>query len=278
MGANFSPIMQAYQKYRKLCTNQNVILGGGEFTRTIAAAFARMPFADSLNFSDDFRMGEFWLPRLQKIPTEEDHKELIHFSLLPISWSTAATYSLGYPPTAATLINLPGSIHRAGGSSILSLRISANRLEDFLALGAPEGQDLEDLTNGIANIKSFNFQARTDDQSFHHPPGHSFFSALLNTDSLERLTIYTQEGGDDYREISPRLISFEAMVRPRPWAKMSSLNLQQVAFHVTELRHFLDCMPPTMDSISFDNVRLLGGTWAEVLDCKLFGSQTTSPF
>ena len=268
-----SLIRRTHDLYRDLCAKQINVQEIDDFIETVAAAIARMPLAETLHFREDESNRGNWPPDWLVVPEEEE--ALIRFSLLPVPWKIAAIFNLGIPPTIRVTIKLLGAMSKAGSTSLRHLNFALARPEDFLLLEAPTGQELQDLTKAVANLKSFSISPFKDDSmyTYRQEPEetdmkNSLLSAILNTDSLERLEL----DFDDQRELSeeqiPQMISFRAMMRPRPWKRLSSLKMAAIPLHFTELQQFFDCLPPTMNFIYWESLRLLSGTWAEVLDCK----------
>lgn len=163
---------EAYNEYKRLLEDQEAILAAGNFTRIVAAAFTRMPLAESLLFSDDDfisenspsmwesmdvsrRIGDRKLfggnrPRWWLGKTDAE-RALVYFSLLPSSWDVSHVFNLDVPATVALLHQVPGTIQKG----LLDLHINLSRPEYFLNLVAPCGEELSALTHSISKLETF---------------------------------------------------------------------------------------------------------------------------
>lgn len=263
-----TPLGQAYNRYQELCVEQVDLLQGASFVRTVAAALARMPLMNNLQFNDHQHDCDFWL---SENPNVEE--ALVDLSLLPISWKTASIFHLGTPPSINLLLTLPGAMYRAQCSPLQRLEIRLSRPEDLLFLEAIAGQDLRDLSNMVQNLKDFSLLPVDKDYVYHQQqlPRKSeilgtFVSAILNTNSLESLSLNLGYR----REFDPaedqQSISFTSTIKPRTWNNLSRLHLDAFPLHVHELGHFLNGLPTNIYHLSLENIRLLSGTWAEALE------------
>ncbi|KAH9221227.1 hypothetical protein DL95DRAFT_519273 [Leptodontidium sp. 2 PMI_412] len=261
-------LRRGHEEYRKLFEEQEILLKDGSFNDSVAAAMARMPLATRLEIHDygfDIRYFDNHVSRWVA-----NDKSLVRGSLVPMSWSEAIKHDLGYPPTEIA-ITLPVAIHKAG-VSLASLDIQSLLPEDYFTL-APSDKELKELTDAMQKLKTFRFtpvQARDEGhwryrQSTELKCLQRLISAILDSPSIETISLELRQFWPDETFLDPNLLSLPNLLNLRSWPRLSCVSLRSAPLSLEDLAKIVNLGTKPI-RFSGDDLHLQDGSWADGLD------------
>ena len=159
------------------------------------------------------------------------------------------------------------SLHKAG-ACLTALDIYLPPLEGYSVLTSSE-EDLKDLNAAMQRLKDISF--KSPHSNFWLSPREKddveglqkFLSAILDTESVSFMAL---DFGSLWDKTYTTPISLGSLITLRQRKNLSSVFLWSVPMHLTELEHFTDRQAEVIELLSFSNIHLLSGTWAEGLE------------
>ncbi|KAL7624616.1 hypothetical protein AAE478_006184 [Parahypoxylon ruwenzoriense] len=253
---NISIIKRAHKLYREAYLEQERMLTDGSFVRAVADAIARMPVARFLFITDSDRsLMPGIVPFIKGIETPS---LLVAKLVEPTTWRLGGDYVLG-PPPVELLSQIPLAIYKAG----VMLEHVTYRIEPmdcFSSLFKCDG-DLNDLKAAMQQLKGFRFRSEItlytdmseeeeDDDDIRYLKG--FLEAFTDTDSIQEISI----GMNFEQPAQGRLLTAGSFLLTRTWPQLPKFKGRV--------------------ELTLDQVNLLSGSWADVLDVMRANTVLTS--
>ncbi|KAH7381990.1 hypothetical protein BKA64DRAFT_218049 [Cadophora sp. MPI-SDFR-AT-0126] len=201
----------------------------------------------------------------------ENDEALVQNMVLPMLWEEARIESLGEPPVQL-LTELPIAIHQAG-LSIQSLSITLTPPASFTAL-VSDAKGLSDLSAAMQRLEEFKLyiRCRKEQPGFFSTreleglqPLGQYLSAMLETNSLREISLDFEAFFNDGDPVPPSF-SFRTLPPSRLWKNLQSFYISEAPLHFNEVAEFLETLDHPLPSLIWNATRLLGGTWADMLD------------
>lgn len=254
-----SLLRRAHEEYRSRFEAQEALRRGGNFSRRVAAAMARMPVARRLEFHDiRYCAGESF-----QIERVEDDDHVFQMLLRPAEWFREKPHDTSGPPIEI-MTELPIYLHRAGIQlATLTIDIQMNRYTSLM-----DGDiDTTELSAAMQGLKLFKYRPKLDRMWFDNDPADFqplllFLHSVLDTASIRRICL-------EHHAVFPRILAafdLGPVMVFRQWPNLEALSLRRTAFHLKDLESLLRRHSPALQALRLDRVYLLSGTWAEVLD------------
>ncbi|ROW14307.1 hypothetical protein VPNG_03984 [Cytospora leucostoma] len=277
----------AHAYYKQSWIEQESLLRDGYVT-TVASATARMPLARRFEFHHQPLMATvdkadpgpvqphiLWPfhQALEERPFQDlasNFRSFFCWLGLPFDWTEVNINETTTLPPYDLPVTLLSALSRAGArpkSVILDLPVS-DHINQF-RLSAEQYEDMRDLGQ---HIEAFGLSSETFSRSrgpggplsVRHTaamrPLGTFLGALLHTDRLKSLGM--QMACTGYHTVQWSLRDL-VPIRPLPYPR--DIVLRKVPCHLSDLRVLFSCLQYPIH-IELDEVELLTGTWAEVLD------------
>ncbi|KAH7119190.1 hypothetical protein EDB81DRAFT_814893 [Dactylonectria macrodidyma] len=247
-----------HQKYQRLCSDQEELSKSGKFAQTVAAGIAKMPCARILYLLD----WDHSIPKGVRFFDYDDINVPIHKAMLqPMNWYTA--YKNGFAPRLLdSITKLPVAVQHFG-AWLERIYIELSYVDAPSNL-LPTPEVRQQLPSAMQQLQRFSFECKhwingeSDEEILY-----DILAPCLNTPSLRELAIdmLSDEEPDDHSTFG-----VGRLIASQQWRNLSYLFLRDVAFHLSEFQLFV-CRPHEASyDLKLDRVRLLSGTWAEVLD------------
>ncbi|XXG98965.1 hypothetical protein Hte_005298 [Hypoxylon texense] len=267
----------AHREYQRLFDVQERLLKDRGFVQAFASAIARMPRVKSLVIEEETRSSRRQIPHRQpfyKAIHDPDALCWTYVEALPTE--LVDEYGVDVSPSMDLALNSLAAIPGAG-ASLRNIKIDIARVGDAaLLVSSPSTRrHLSVLSKQLVGA-SIRFGALQQGSSANTQSDFYQLSlAILDSDSLEHIILNL--GDIKSEELSPFDIGPILNCQERP--NLSTLSLHGVAIHATELELFTNPLRPrgrlrrVMKSsyslgvhFHLSELRLLSGTWADVLD------------
>ncbi|KAI9171829.1 hypothetical protein HJFPF1_01320 [Paramyrothecium foliicola] len=252
---------QAHQQYRNLYLRQEDLWESGEFSRTIAAGMANMPHARTLSMADtDILL----LQKRSLFDCQDVNAQIYRDMLRPMNYYEASRY--GIPPRLSDLTTkIPVAVHQAG-ALLENVQIKLSYVKTPASL-LPAQEVRQQLPSAMRHLKEFSFACgKWVSSAAGEEALYKTLAPCLDTSTLRelKLDVSSDEELDDGGDQRP--LGLGSLITSRPWPNLSYLILRGITIHLSELQLFIERRKGSPCDMSLDHVRLLSGTWAEVLD------------
>lgn len=280
-------LQKGHERYRELYHQQEKILQGGHFARTVAAAARRsnsnvwlyMSDTGTMTYHDSFR--DQWA-RVSN--TSADPDLLVQSDLIPMQgwgkeWGDEGDEA--EESIQSLLYELPLAMHSAG-VPLAGIQVSIDP-PYRLALDMSQDQ-LSDLREVFESLRFFKFHMdRTDNREYWPTPEElkplfSYLSAASGPQSVPMLSLrlpiinpINAEGAQS---------GIKTFLSCSNWQRLEVISLAHFSIGLHELKEFVG-MLQSKTRLEFEDVHLASGSWEEALEClrskASWGSQLIDP-
>ncbi|CAI6088672.1 unnamed protein product [Clonostachys chloroleuca] len=251
-------LRRTHQEYRRLFTDQEGLMESGEFLLAVASGMSRMPCARTLSFIDS---NHTFSSHISFFDAEDVNIPLYRSMLLPLDYYTAGKHDV-ILMLSELIAKLPVAVHHAGAwLERIHIKLSwLNSLSDLLP--SPELQ--QQLPLAVHRMRRFSFECRNwVNGDANQDALCDMLAPYLDTPSLRDISIDMLRDDESDDHLSLRI---GRLIASPQWQNLSQLFLRDVAFHPSQLHGFMSKLPTSFLSFWMKHIRLLSGTWAEVLD------------
>jgi hypothetical protein len=181
--------------------------------------------------------------------------------LLPLNYYTAGKHDITLM-LSELIAKLPVAVHRAGAwLEKIHIKLSwLNSLSDLL----PSPELRQQLPLAVHRVRDFSFECRNWlNGDANQDTLCDILAPYLDTPSLRDISLdmLRDEESDDHLPVH-----IGRLIASPQWQNLSRLFLRDVAFHPSQLHGLIINLPTSFMSFTMKHIRLLSGTWAEVLD------------
>ncbi|KAI3395844.1 hypothetical protein diail_781 [Diaporthe ilicicola] len=286
----------AHQLYRLRYQDQEQLREGDAFVKRFAAAMARMPKAEAIEFHDfqlrknqDLRQDA--VDNADFLPEIDEYAGLLDIDSLvqPMSWDEAIDRHLGDPPVEL-LFRLPTAIHQAGARlDRLSVQTITCAERYYPLFEKVSTSDFISLGTAISkmSLRSFIFlhQAEMKPRVRQSPSSEEidafdgFISAMTNSGGLERFWLRLDRGWSDGGLDADRQSGLGSFLLSEAdsvdrwgkpdWGSLQDVHLSDFAVHVSDLERLAAQLRDSgarLEFLTLQRIRLLSGTWSQALE------------
>lgn len=269
-------LQREHARYRELYEEQKTILQGGELTRTVAAATARGRSSISLYISDAHKDPVHGDPfglvqALRKHGDRDvDHDFVIRF----IGMREGQQWEWGDLTQApqSALYELPLACS-AAGANLTELVVDTSTIWSDSRTSLDMTQEQTSALEHISrSLKTFKCHINGCDDKSNLL---KYLSAVTGSQMIANLSLdlgFINRRQHAWKVVSPpnpSSLSSPCVLGPlrlsETWENLETLSLKRYSVHLNELEKLLSVLKPGV-RIALDQITLLSGTWAEVLD------------
>ncbi|KAK4450593.1 hypothetical protein QBC34DRAFT_437379 [Podospora aff. communis PSN243] len=240
---------QTHKKYERLYLEQEWIMKNGRFAQAVGSAVTKMPFLRHLEFTDARKENPYTIPCI-------DTCEKIYQGML----EPMTGYDVAWATRSGTCLSgvIPEAIGAIGGARVCLDSIQI-RLAVLRCALVPKPESGDNIAYATQQLKRFSFES-TDYMSEGQTIDISGFLQLcLNSPSLTslRLDLGPADGflsGSIGEALTTRL-----------WPELTDVFLGRVSIELSDLLRFIRALPSSSLHLEMMWIRLLSGTWQEVL-------------
>lgn len=284
LDADALALQKGYERYRELYHQQEKVLQGGHFARTVAAAARRsnsnvwlyMSDTGTTAYHDSFRF-----QRARALKTSADPDLLAQSDLIPMQEWGGEEGNEAEECIQSLLYEFPLAM-RLAGVPLAGIQVCINP-PSRLALNMSQDQ-LSGLREVAESLRFF--QSHMDRTDLEYLPSvedqkslFAYLSAAIGPRSVPmlslRLPIISAVDADDAR------FGIKTLLSCSNWQRLQDINLAHFSIGLDELRNFVGMLQSKM-CLFFADVHLESGNWKEALECLRpkagWGSQLISPY
>lgn len=255
---------QAYERYKKLISDQQALIQNKTFFRRIATAVARMPTIADLSIHDGARYGHDW----RSIELNSIDEIVQHAILKPGRWSLGKFEQIGQP-SVDFLYQLPLEVGQSG-SLLTALHINFTPQVDVkLRLDEKEVGDVLKATQHLQVLDISCFSGATSNQANQRSEESTSLSRLVSlfmqAPSLRDVGLNFMGWQPDPQAQGAHNEGIGKTISLLPWTKLREVSLGYLSIRFGEFTTCLEQLEPGA-CIILDTVNLLTGTWADLLD------------
>lgn len=284
LDADALALQKGHGRYRELYHQQEKILRGGHFARTVAAAARRSNSDVWLSMSDDARAHRnlFRDQRARVSNTSADPDLLVQSDLIPMKEWGGKEGGEAERSIQSLLYELPLAM-RSAGVSLAGIQVSINS-PYRLALNMSRNQ-LSGLRHAAESLKFFKFHMDRSDLRYwpkveERNSLFAYLSAVSGPQSVPMLSLRLPTITTFNRNDTVARFRINALLSGPNWQRLEVIYLAQFRIRLDELRKLVD-MLQSKPRLDFEDVHLISGSWKEALECLRSkagrGSQLVSP-
>lgn len=266
-----------FQKFSDRFLKRQEIIESGILVQRIKLALSKMQAVRHLKIRDEDEKRLELFQRATQVSSDAavvDDEQLLRgmSRWQPMQSADVVAHYEEFPPGAPILI--PALL--AELDTVISRRLVS------LDIGISTGRSLEELSAtdtvyskiqaSMQNLKSFRFNHRgpifpriLDELETLR----DFLGSFIVVESLESLAIETNlwKEADSLTAYDPVVLPSTSLIKARTaWPNLSSVLLNTLLIEHSDLTHLLSCVNSTRGCVVLQNIHLLDGSWATILD------------
>jgi hypothetical protein len=272
-------LRRGHEEYRRKHEEQYWLIMNGSFVGTLASAISRMRRCGSLDFVDEISE-TIYLEPSSADPTlmSTNPEELPRLMAAPFNWRTIEKVKGGAELLPAQILSeLPIAIHKAGATmSAINLRCfpTINNCSMInLPNCSPAWPELRvacqhltkfELDRNCHAVRYLNLLPEKED------PINEYFCSVLSGQGIEDVDLNFYAFNLNYTgdaDEADGMYDIGTILAAANWPRIQQLRISYVLIHRNGLESFCNRLDGgSMKQFDLNNVKLLGGSWAGVLD------------
>jgi hypothetical protein len=261
---HMAALCRLYRQYSELVIDQKALLQHGTFVTRFAGAVARMPTLTELRIQN-WATEDYNLESRVLKATSPIYKSFRSRLLVDLDWTPYMASKL--PERFKLLYQLPIAFFNAGNRLLrLEIHLDENSEHD-LKLSQEETGALASVAERLQTLDlDYSIPAQDLQSKNTSWNGLSELARLFaNGKNLNSVALRCGLEMSKMERYHGGTFNFEPLLALLPWANLKEIELAEIHIHYRNLKSHIDMLTPGT-YIRLDDVYLLSGSWADLLD------------